>query len=653
MRKRRWICGICLALAFLAGCGKERVLTQADLEVAVEETQTTEPQTAEKYDGEQKALEIPSRSAMAGKVITSSETVSTKFQESGGANPEIQVEANPEIQAEGNTQSQAEGIPEDHVEENSESMAEEIPGEESLPEEERELTEQELKKLQWSIRSSDNGFFVHTYYRPEEIDWEQVFYNGAGIKIGLSDDQVALIRERLRTERLEEEQRKAELMGIEPSQEDEASEPKIPPFTEEELNLNADQITAVTLRSVQSFVKSRTGLDYSEARKPLEWPELSRNVFYFVHRDSNAFRVELMSGKVCGNRYELIYRKSVWAKEKKPEFVMQVEIENGKWRFISNLPYDTAPPITLADIDFYSSKELARMQGVEAMLDVPEPEEEDYYEEESDPKKKAKDPTYYWAVITAREDNSLVSIDRTYRGDGISMELLEKRSYLPGEALGSYRLDAGQKIAVLVTLEDVPKLRVRISCDQYYGDYAFGSENRLKRVTKEGQPLSTYVYGRDVDGEKRGTEFANEAELLRFLEGTWIFYDSEMGEYTATVTFNAKGGIVLHTAAQDYVLEISGYDRMYADVRSAPPDLIKIRTTDAETLDVFTKYYPSLRKKVGDYRIKAVQMDGEQLLLLSFENSGKDGLSWLLPGANPLDDEIVLYRFTGTDGPEE
>jgi hypothetical protein len=36
--------------------------------------------------------------------------------------------------------------------------------------------------------------------------------------------------------------------------------------------------------------------------------------------------------------------------------------------------------------------------------------------------------------------------------------------------------------------------------------------------------------------------------------------------------------------------------------------------------------------------------------MLSFENKGKDGLSYLLPGADLLADEIVLYRFIGASG---
>ena len=138
---------------------------------------------------------------------------------------------------------------------------------------------------------------------------------------------------------------------------------------------------------------------------------------------------------------------------------------------------------------------------------------------------------------------------------------------------------------------------------------------------------------------------------MRFLEGTWLYYDSELGEYTAVIRFDESGTMRIETFGETYVLVISGFDRMYADVRSAPPDLIKLKSTDEETLEIFTKYYSFLKRKVGDYRVRAIQMEGEQRLILSLENTGKDGLAYLIPGVNPLVDEIVLYRFIGTTDP--
>ncbi|MBP5282521.1 MAG: hypothetical protein J6Z22_08475 [Lachnospiraceae bacterium] len=629
MKKLGRICLICLVFAFLAGCGREKTDPCSGQEAQQAKILADNGQMQQEQEFEIQSSEVSTAHALAPRMIS-------------GVVDKSQAEIVMAEEAVSQTTDQAEEVTEDQEQQ------------EEVTEEERELTEQELRKLQWSIRGSDNGFFVSMYYRPEEIDWQQVFYNGAGMNVTLSDDQVAVIREKLRADRLEEERIKAEMMGIEPEELEEGQEPVEEPFTEEELALNAGRITALTLRSIQNFVKSRTGLEYSDARKPLEWPEVARNLFYFIHDDSNAIRVEFMSGKVCGNLYEIYYRRARWAKEKKPEYVMRVEIENGKWKFISNLPIDEAEPVTLADIEFYSSKELARMQSPVMLIDVPEIEDDaNFYDEELD-SKTAAEPTYFWALITAKEDNTRINIDRIYCGDTISLELQrKKRIYVPGENIAEVVLNRGEKIGVKVTLEDSPKLRVRVTWGRYNGDYAFGSENRLKRFTKEGLPLATYVYGRDVDGERRGTVFTNEEELLRFLEGTWVFYDSEMGQYTAAVTFDAKGGMVIETLGDRYVLEISGFDRIYADVRSDPPDLIKLRSTDEETLEIFTQYYSFLKRKVGDYHVKAVQKDGVQLLLLSFENNGKDGLSYLLPGADLLADEIALYRFVGPEVTEE
>ena len=532
------------------------------------------------------------------------------------------------------------------------SMAEEAEESEEIPEV-QELTEQELRRLQWSIRGSDNGFFICHYYRPEEIDWQTVLQGGAGMKITLSEEQVAVVRENLRAQRLEEKQRIAELRGEEPVELEEGEEPQEEPFTEEELALNASQITALTNRSVQNFVKSRTGLDYSEARHPLEWNALDRNLIYCVPKQPETMRVEFMSGTVCDNVYEIYYRKAGWAREKKPEYVMKVKVEKGKWTFLSNLPLNQTQPMTLAEIDYVTSRELARLQGAKDFIDVPELPKEEEYEEEvvtSSKKNAPKEPTYYWAIITATQDQTKISVERLYQDDLIAEGLLKERYYIPGESIATVTLDAGEKVGVKVTLEDVPKLRIQVISGSYYGAYAFGEENRLKRFTKEGFPLSTYVSGRDYAGEQRGTEYQNESGLLRFLEGTWLFYDGSEGEYTAKLTFSNKGAITMETLTEIYHMEIYGYDRLYTDSRSDPPDVIRIKSTDEETLDIFAKHYPFLKTKVGDYRIKAIQKDGVQLLMLSFENKGKDGLSYLLPGADLLADEIVLYRFIGASG---
>ncbi|MBR6259759.1 MAG: hypothetical protein IKR21_06050, partial [Oscillospiraceae bacterium] len=60
------------------------------------------------------------------------------------------------------------------------------------PEEEepriRQLTVEELDELTENLDYNENGFFVCSYYRPEEIDWSEVFYNGAGIALDVTEE---------------------------------------------------------------------------------------------------------------------------------------------------------------------------------------------------------------------------------------------------------------------------------------------------------------------------------------------------------------------------------------------------------------------------------------------------------------------------------
>ena len=643
MKKLRMALGLCACVTLLSGCGKSGAALEsnaffADALQSADEARQTREMEKQEY-GSRTAYAYQTRGREAKELRPAEEQVTqTKL-----------VKSLDDLARELTERQQA------YAETMGITVLDGADGAESEP---RELTEQEVKKLQYSVRATDNGFFACTYYRPEEIDWQTVLQGGAGMRVTLSDDQIAQIREGMRASRVLEAREKALMRGeIDDVPEDGGYDPE-EPFTEEELALSSSNVTALTLRSIQNFVKSRTGLEYSEARKPLEWPIIAKNLFYYVPGEINTVRVEFMKASVCGNVYEIYWRKAVWSKEKKPEYVMRAEVEKGKWKFISNLPIDEVQPQTLASIDFYLSRTDALVNWPREWIEIPElPKEEEFEEEPASSKKKTKDePVPYVAVITAEQDNCVISVDRVYTGDEICMELAKKHSYVPGENLATVTLQKGEKIGINVTLEDVPKLRIKVTSGAYYGDYAFGSENWLKRKTKEGVPLPTYVMGRDLAGERRGPEYHSEAELLRLLEGTWLFYDSTMGEYTAALEFTTKGNVTLKTVVETYKMEISGYDRLYVDTRSDPPDVIKLKSTDEETLELFTRYYPKLVRKVGDYRVRAVQKDGELMLMLSFENTGKDGLSALIPGADPLAEEIVLYRFTGTvaeEGEEE
>lgn len=537
--------------------------------------------------------------------------------------------------------------------------------EEAKPEEEeRELTDKELKKLQWSLRSTENGFFACLYDRPEEIDWEQVFYLGAGMNVALNEGQLDIIRENVREEIRQEREKEEELwyqylsansLFLEEQEEgdEEAEEEEI------EVNLAAGNVTTLTLRSIQNFVKNKTGMDYSEARKPLRWPSLTRNVFYFVHEGTNRVTVKLISAKVKGNVYTLYYRKDNKRGQTEPEYVMTAEIEGNKWKYLSNLSLKQAPPITLLDIDFYGSGEMARLQGTKEMIMVTQEEREEQVPQttpaqgnkKTTAKAVAQAPKSYWAVITAREDNTILHVENAYLGDDVSSSLAEEGYFIAADTIASVVLQKGEKIGLRVALEDIPKCRIWASSGSYYGEYAFGSENDLKRVEEDGTPKSTYVLGRDLDGEGRGTSYQTKEELLSFLKGTWVYYDSTMGDYTAKLCFDGENGFSIAMPGLTYHLTASKWNRVYVDEKGAP-DVVTFQSGDETTQELITLWYPAIKKKMGDYRIRAIQRDGMQILYLTPENAGVGCLNYLLPGADEGLDEFVFYRFVGASQEE-
>ena len=530
-------------------------------------------------------------------------------------------------------------------------------------EEERELTEQELKKLQWSIRSSDNGFFACLYDRPEEIDWEQVLYSGAGMNVALNEGQLDIIREALREEiRLKREKEEelwyqylsanSRFLEEQDGEDEEEQEQE----EEIEVNLTAANVTTLTLRSIQNFVKNRTGMEYSEARHPLNWPSLTRNVFYFVHEGNNRVTIRLISAKVKGNVYTLYYRRDNKRGATEPEYVMVVEREGNQWKFISNLSLNQTPPITMLDIDFYNNGEMARLQGTREMIAAYQEEMGEPSVQQPEPKSSQKTAGQqfkpYWAVITAREDNTVLHVENAYLGDDISTELAGEGYFIPADEIASITLQKGEKIGVRVALEDIPKYRVWASCGDYYGEYAFGSENPLKRNEEDGTPKSTYVLGHNVDGEGRGTSYQSKEELLNFLKGTWVYYDSTMGDYTAKLCIGGENEIEISMPGLTYRLVISKWNRVYVDEKGAP-DVVTFQTVDEATQELINQWYPAIKKRLGDYRLRAIQRDGMQILYLTPENAGVGCLNYLLPGADESMDEFVFYRFLGTQAQQQ
>ncbi len=469
------------------------------------------------------------------------------------------------------------------------------PAPEPIPEpaEARELTPEELAALNESFTYDIGGFFVCTFERPEEIDWNEVLYNGAGISLGeLPQD----VQERY-------ENQYGEI------------------FTD---------VVAVKSEDLESFVLSKTGLPYEYARKKLMWYlDYESGIYVFQHGDTNLIPIQFTGGTVAGDTYTLYYQGiDVDHHYSEKPYAMTAMIRDGDWRFISNLPADGTASKTLLNISFYETREAAESE-------VPET----FYETEF---LDSEEPSgICWAVITAQEDNVRFIVDRAVWDNDLEYYLATLYGFnLPTENLTSGVLNKGESAAILVNNPWYPTIRLSASVENYFGEYWFG-ESGVQHV-----PLEAGAY---VIGSISNPEPADEAELVDFLEdGMWIYCDGDTGEALAAVQFKDYRTMQIITEESTVPFYLN-YDRYMAE-EDETPDIIALAargyTEDDSVWDCLPKGFGS--KNMGDYAISILQLDGEQLLRLSQANNGDGALSYVFPGGEGKY-SFTLIRFKGAE----
>lgn len=455
------------------------------------------------------------------------------------------------------------------------------------------LSADELRAINDSLSFEDNGFFVCTYSRPEEIDWHEVLYNGAGIGTEMTDELYAAI---------------------------EAAEGG-------ELYTDA---TLIPADAIGDFVYEKTGIPYSYARKPIwfRWAYLDEDdgYYYFLHGDTNAQPITVTSGSRTGNEYWLRYTRSDWQNyiDSRP-FVMHCVIENGNWRYISNVPDDAPPPVDLLTIEYYDDLEKAKRDHI--VLETVEYEFTD-----------ADEPSgFCWCVLTAETDDVYYNIERGGLADTeLSWDLL-----IPTDIVDYGILYEGESVAVYVNRPWYPTLRISATKDgAYYGEFWVGEDNALHLEDY----VPRYIVGHDLQGEGRGCEPATEEQLVNFLsDGDWCVYDEE-GEITAVVSFQDYRTMYIwsHVGFFDVRLD---YDRLDARPSEAPDLLVMQRGWEDYTAwDELPEYFGDT---LGDYLIYATQLEGEQVLILTQANNGDGALGYML-GTGEYGYEFVLTRYKGT-----
>ena len=490
---------------------------------------------------------------------------------------------------------------EDEKEEETQSPAseEEPPAEEPVPPEMRPLTDEELAGVQDMLSYDEIGFFLCAYDRPEEIAWDEVFYCGAGISVTPSDEELA-----------DYEHWNGEIFA---------------------------QLETIRYEDVLTFVQEKTGTDYRAARRPLNWYYSDDyGVFMFDHGDTNFQPVTFTGGETDGTNYRLYYSLDDWANftPDRP-FIMTASIRDGRWTYSSNLPADSTPPVTLLTVEFFADREEMEQQNPVHTTDIRRlPSDED--------------SPWYWAVITAQEDDVRVLLDR----DPMNGEMYFMSSVwfnVPAENLDSYVLQKGEKAAFRVNLPWYPCIRLAASWGAYWGEYWFGSDNWLYLEDEDGLPLGHWITGHDYDGEGRGCGYQDEVQLVQFLDlAPWVYYTDDGDGVTAVVNFRDYSCVDVENDFELYSIFMN-----FEHDENAPdeaPDLLRMRKAYDE--DLVWETVPLDGTFLGSYHIEAYQMDGEQILTLTEAEGGDGGsgaLSYLFPDYDETVHSFTLHRYLGCD----
>ncbi len=164
-----------------------------------------------------------------------------------------------------------------------------------------ELSDSELKKIEDKLNSIGyNGFLRCVFDDPRDIDWNEVFYDGAGFDRGYPSPDV------------EKAYKKA--IGSEEIMTD---------------------ITTVSAKDVNRYVFETTGYDYhDDMRHKLDWLYFKEyDLYLFEHGDTNRFTVNVISGRIQDGRYFITYTG-----ESGDEYIVSFTDADGTFRFVSNLP---------------------------------------------------------------------------------------------------------------------------------------------------------------------------------------------------------------------------------------------------------------------------------------------------------------------------
>lgn len=455
----------------------------------------------------------------------------------------------------------------------------------------RELTDEEIERLNNDLTVEYNGFFLCDYPCPEYIDWNTVLYDGGGIKVDFTEDMYeAYVKE------FEDV-----MTGI----------------------------TAIYTDDLEAYVKRTTGTEYSQAINYLYWDYMySYDMYCHAHGDTNYMPITITSGEVDGDIYYLHYNKPDDISYTERDYLMTLRLINGSdVQFISNMPEDEPTMALLASMDFYEYKE-----------DIPDPAPIQYI----DAGLTDSDEPYGigWAVITAKQDNTTFIVNRADISDDYKLSLTWENIFLPGKELCNITLDKDESFALYVNSPWNPTIHMSAMQGNFYASYWFGQDNGHHNEQDNGLPAPRMLAGYDRDARGYGTDPKTILQFFNMLEGNWLYFDG-IGDPAATFYYD---GYVFRLKGDNDL----GYYEFYTDGEnffssSSIPDSISIYAntdiSDPLPKGNYDKDAPS------SYSVTVTETAAERMLTLTVIDEKQNVLSYLLPdGEDKTSFEFHIFK---------
>ena len=487
-------------------------------------------------------------------------------------------------------------MPDDREEEADPTAVPTKPAEEPTPapegpaeDENIPLTSEEIKQINSDTAIKYNGFFTCSYCCPEMIDWGNVCYDGAGISKELTEKQ------------LEKYLGGREL------------------YT---------GLTAVYHKDLEDYCLSTTGTDYITALRELGWQYIFDGddiIYVHEHGDTNYIPVNVTDGYKEGDTWHLFYRiyDTYYAEDRDFEMTARVTDDGGKWNFISNMPYDEPTQSELLDIDFYPDDTNASLNEMIYVTGHP-----------------GDEPVWYWANITAKEDNTLVVIDHTADASDTEEELVWSGIFLPGERIYSTTLNKGESFAIRVNLAWSPDMHLAASRDGFESEYWFGQDNWRHDEKDDGTPASRKIIGYDRDAMGCGLNPQNNIQFYNMLNGGWLAYDND-GQVAGYLMFSGYGSDLRISCFDDSLQTFINVINVNSS--GAVGDGISVECTDEElarlNLDSASIYSKS------SYEIKLSRLSDCQCLELIPLEEQDDIVGMMLSYPDKERIPLVFYRY--------